>query len=82
VQLHIVRDWLGHTSIEQMSTSLKNTVRSKHDAMEGYERRIGRQVQPSATDSGTGGAKGTPPAANTSRNTQENPNGRDPATVN
>jgi hypothetical protein len=63
VQLHTVRDWLGHSTIEQTSTYLKNTARSKHDATEAYERRTGR-VQPRPTDSSTGGQKSPPSATN------------------
>ena len=72
VQLHRVRDWLGHTAIEQTSTYLKNTVRSKHDAMEAYERRIGR-VQPRPTDSETGGQKRPSTATNADKNPQQTP---------
>ena len=33
VDLHTVRDWLGHTSIEQTSTYLAGTTKTQHDAM-------------------------------------------------
>ena len=33
VPLHVVRDWLGHTSIAQTSTYLGTTLKVSHDAM-------------------------------------------------
>ena len=81
VQLHTVRDWLGHSSIEQTSTYLKNTVRSKHDAMEAFERQIGR-VQPGATEAGTRGQNPTPTTTTPSTDTEENTPRHNPATIN
>jgi len=38
VPLHVVRDWLGHTSIAQTSTYLASTMQTQHDAMSAFER--------------------------------------------
>lgn len=40
VPLHIVRDWLGHTSIAQTSTYLAGTLQGQHDAMKRYEEHL------------------------------------------
>jgi integrase len=50
VPLHIVRDWLGHTSVAQTSTYLAGTVDGQHEAMKMFDARRG-YVQPSATES-------------------------------
>lgn len=39
VPLHVVRDWLGHTSIAQTSTYLAGTIKTQHDAMAAFEAR-------------------------------------------
>lgn len=56
VPLHVVRDWLGHTSIAQTSTYLAGTLKTAHDAMAQYEAHLAA-VQRCATDSGTRGRK-------------------------
>jgi hypothetical protein len=76
-----VRDWLGHSSIEQTSTYLKNTVRTKHDAMEAYERRIGR-VQPRPTDSDPRGQKATAAATTGTTSAEQNTQEHNQPTVN
>lgn len=40
VPLHIVRDWLGHSSIAQTSTYLAGTMQGQHDAMRRYEEHL------------------------------------------
>lgn len=71
VPLHVVRDWLGHTSIAQTSTYLAGTIQTQHDAMAQFEQwrarlavgseadAAGTALQRIATDSETGGRKGT-----------------------
>jgi integrase len=81
VQLHTVRDWLGHTTIEKTSTYLKNTVRSKHDAMEAYERRIGR-VSPCATELGAEGHSAIQGDSGATGKTPETTTEHDSATIN
>lgn len=56
VPIHVVRDWLGHTSIAQTSTYLAGTLRVQHDAMAAFEARR-RDVALCGTDSETGGRK-------------------------
>lgn len=67
VPIHVVRDWLGHTSIAQTSAYLAGSVRVQHDAMQQYEQRrdtpnpqggeAGSSVQICAKKSETGGQK-------------------------
>jgi integrase len=53
VPLHVVRDWLGHTSIQQTSTYLGTTIKTQHDAMAQFEvRRV--SLQQFATGVGEG----------------------------
>ena len=40
VPLHVVRDWLGHTSIAQTSTYLAGTLQGQHEAMKRYEEHL------------------------------------------
>src|SRR5206468_3510041 len=37
VPLHVVRDWLGHTSIQQTSTYLATLLSGRHDAMRQFD---------------------------------------------
>jgi integrase len=78
VPLHTVRDWLGHSNIEQTSTYLSNTLRGQHDAMEAYEERVLR----SATEGGTEGQARALANTPASGKTQENTQSDEPATVN
>ena len=63
VPIHVVRDWLGHTSIAQTSTYLGRTLKTQHDAMAQFEaarilaRGRSKNLQELATDSRTGGRK-------------------------
>jgi integrase len=68
VPLHIIRDWLGHTSIAQTSTYLAGTVQGQHDAMRAFEERLQRF----ATGAETGGQ--TAAQTDTERNTKDNKN--------
>lgn len=56
VPLHVVRDWLGHTSIAQTSTYLSNTLQTQHDAMAAFEA-TRASLQNLANFSGTPGRK-------------------------
>lgn len=56
VELHTVRDWLGHTSIAQTSTYLAGTLQTRHDAMRRFEAHRSA-LQQFATGSKTGGRK-------------------------
>lgn len=56
VPLHVVRDWLGHSTIAQTSTYLSTTTKTQHDAMRAFEERVGA-LQPPATDAESGGQK-------------------------
>lgn len=40
VPIHVVRDWLGHTSIAQTSTYLAGSVKVQHDAMAAFEEHL------------------------------------------
>jgi integrase len=72
VPIHVVRDWLGHTSIQQTSTYLGTTVKTQHDAMAAYER-ARADVQRFATKSKTGGRKSS--RTNTTRDRRPNKTG-------
>lgn len=54
VPLHTIRDWLGHTNIEQTSTSLAGTQKTQHNAMRQFEQRKAA-LQQLATVGETGG---------------------------
>ena len=54
VGLHVVRDWLGHTTIEQTSTYLSSTLRVQHDAMARFEE---RRVVPAPVQAGHSAAR-------------------------
>ncbi len=54
VPLHTVRDWLGHSNIQQTSTYLAGTQQTQDDAMRQYEERKST-LQLLATKVGTGG---------------------------
>jgi integrase len=51
VPLHVVRDWLGHTSIAQTSTYLSSTINVQHDAMAAFEKARKAAVQKRANSS-------------------------------
>jgi integrase len=75
VPLHVVRDWLGHTTISQTSTYLESTLMGQHDAMRRFEQarsagagRHDPRVQPCATEVGTGGRKSPLTAEDGTRN--------------
>ena len=78
VPLHVVRDWLGHTSIAQTSTYLAGTIQTQHDAMAAFEaRRAG--LQKSATGSGTGGRKSPRSGKRATRKANKTAVGHEPA---
>ncbi len=54
VPLHIIRDWLGHTSIAQTSVYLAGSMTTQHDAMAKFD---AARLQKLAKNSGTGGRK-------------------------
>ena len=56
VPLHVIRDWVGHTSIAQTSAYLGATLTIQHDAMAAFEARR-EDLQQIATKSRTRGRK-------------------------
>lgn len=90
VPIHVVRDWLGHTSIAQTSTYLAGSVRVQHDAMTMYEQRragadtpverggeSGVSVALCGTSSGTGGRKSSRSSKRATKTPNENADGRE-----
>ena len=71
--MHVVRDWLGHTSVAQTSTYLSGTVKTQHDALRAYE----DALQRIATDAKTGGQKRPRSAAKRAEKLNKNAVGRD-----
>jgi integrase len=78
VPIHVVRDWLGHTSIAQTSTYLSGTMTTQHDAMTAFDARRAN-LQNFATRSGTGGSERPQPDMTPLKKPRKNAVGREPA---
>ncbi len=70
VPLHVVRDWLGHTSVAQTSTYLATTTKAQHDFMRRFDERRDA-LQGFATTGATGGQTGVAASTVTNDNPQE-----------
>lgn len=75
VPLHIIRDWMGHTSIAQTSTYLAGTMTTQHNAMAQFD---ATRLQKFAKLSGTGGRKSPQNATRPEKTPNKTADGREP----